>query len=657
MMNKVIAVLKASLEGKINNLPHFKNEALLPVFEAVANSIQAIEELSGLSTGFIRVKLIRDSDLFDESGTEGKIQSILIEDTGVGFNSNNFESFCTSETTYKLEKGCKGVGRFFWLKAFDEVLIDSYFEEDSKKWHRAIRFKISGIESYLEECDFQDRKTIVTLKGYKEEYRKQPTSYKTTAKIAQRILEHCLSYYITDSSPDITVSDDGSIIRLSDLYSRIRSTIRKDSVEINGVKFSLNHVKLFSTHAKMHNMVLCANHRDVKSIGLSQIIGSAAQIDDGDARFVYAAYLESPYLDKHVDSSRMDFSIPEKTGLLQEDYPVSIIEIQRSTEKLIQDYLKEYVEAIKDKKIQIVENYVATINPGLRAVANYCPEVYGDLEPNSSEEKIDEVLYKYKGKTEYALKKISSEILKSQPATFSEVEERVNEAIEKISAFQKDQLSGYIIFRKIVIDILDKKLGYGDNGKYAKEIILHDALFPTKQNSDTISYDNHNLWLLDERLSFHAFANSDIPLSEIGINGCDERPDILTFSEVGPDRIARSVSIIELKRPQRKDYDEDPVKQMLRYVRKIRENKQIMYNGRTLTTDQTTKFYCYAVCDLTPAIIEFAENQQIAKLKGELGYYMYNSSFNAHIEIIAFDKIIADAIQRNKIFFEKLGIQ
>jgi hypothetical protein len=169
-------------------------------------------------------------------------------------------------------------------------------------------------------------------------------------------------------------------------------------------------------------------------------------------------------------------------------------------------------------------------------------------------------------------------------------------------------------------------------------------------------YENHNLWLLDERLSFHAFANSDIPLSEIGIEGCDERPDILTFSEIGPDRIARSISIIELKRPQRKEYDEDPVKQMLRYVRKIRENRQVSHNGRTILTDSTTKFYCYAICDLTHAIHEYAENQQIAKLKGELGYYMYNANFNSHIEIIAYDKLIADAIQRNKMFFNMLGI-
>jgi hypothetical protein len=43
--------LKTNLEGKVRNLPHFKGEALLPVFEAVVNSIQAIEERGNLSGG------------------------------------------------------------------------------------------------------------------------------------------------------------------------------------------------------------------------------------------------------------------------------------------------------------------------------------------------------------------------------------------------------------------------------------------------------------------------------------------------------------------------------------------------------------------------------------------------------------------------------
>jgi hypothetical protein len=45
-----------------------------------------------------------------------------------------------------------------------------------------------------------------------------------------------------------------------------------------------------------------------------------------------------------------------------------------------------------------------------------------------------------------------------------------------------------------------------------------------------------------------------------------------------------------------------------------------------------------------------------AKHQGEYGYYNYNRHHNSHVEIIAFDKIVIDAKQRHKAFFEKLGI-
>ncbi len=43
-------MMKTDLEGKIRNLRHFKSEALLPIFEAIINSIQAIEEAGDLRT-------------------------------------------------------------------------------------------------------------------------------------------------------------------------------------------------------------------------------------------------------------------------------------------------------------------------------------------------------------------------------------------------------------------------------------------------------------------------------------------------------------------------------------------------------------------------------------------------------------------------------
>ncbi len=81
-----------------------------------------------------------------------------------------------------------------------------------------------------------------------------------------------------------------------------------------------------------------------------------------------------------------------------------------------------------------------------------------------------------------------------------------------------------------------------------------------------------------------------------------------------------------------------------------------MKNGRPVTVDASTRFYCYVICDLTPQVKEFAENGNYATLQGEYGYYTYNRNHNAHVEIVAFDKIVLDAKQRHKAFFEKLGI-
>ena len=49
--------------GKINNLPNFYNEALLPVFEAVVNSIHAIQERGNYEDGEITIKIIREKNL------------------------------------------------------------------------------------------------------------------------------------------------------------------------------------------------------------------------------------------------------------------------------------------------------------------------------------------------------------------------------------------------------------------------------------------------------------------------------------------------------------------------------------------------------------------------------------------------------------------
>src|ERR1043166_9415306 len=116
------------LPGRLGNLrlPHSK--PLAPLFECVINSIQAIE--SGNSTnGRIDLHLRRAprQATLDNSTALARVTGFAVTDNGTGFNSKHYESFETSDSTYKKQIGGKGIGRLLWLKAFREAQINSVF--------------------------------------------------------------------------------------------------------------------------------------------------------------------------------------------------------------------------------------------------------------------------------------------------------------------------------------------------------------------------------------------------------------------------------------------------------------------------------------------------------------------------------------------------
>lgn len=218
-------------------------------------------------------------------------------------------------------------------------------------------------------------------------------------------------------------------------------------------------------------------------------------------------------------------------------------------------------------------------------------------------------------------------------------------------------MASFLIDRKRIISILEKKLEANRDGKVPNEDIVHDMVFPRKAMSHEINFEDHNMWLIDEVLAFHSFAVSDRPLSETVDSATDDRSDIVVYSEVGEDKTARAVSVVEFKKPQRKTFDEDPTLQMYRYVRQIRDGKRVtLPNGRELHVSADTRFYCYAICDLKPRVREYCENNNYALLGNELGYYAYNRNLNAHTEVLDFDKIVVDAKRRHRAFFDKLGL-
>jgi len=654
--------LKTDLAGKINNLKHFKTEALLPLFEAIANSIEAIEERGNMSEGKITVRVIRDKQQaltgMEVDEVQKQITGFEIEDNGIGFNDNNYESFQTADTTYKMERGGKGVGRFTWLKAFEKVAIESVYTKGNERYLRKIEFTLkNGIDHKENFRTEREQKTVVKLIGFKKEYRELQSAYKKGDTIAQRILEHCISYFIGGTKLKINLVDVGANYSINKKFDDINQGIITEIISKNGQDFLISHLKLYLTHSKMHKIVLTAKNREVKSFEIAKLLGTSLQFDEDGNKFVYCVYVSSSYLDKHVDSSRMEFEIPETPGtLFADDFPISIEEIKTEVTEKSRMYLSRYLEIINEQKKENVHRFISQENPSLRAIPIYCPELYEDIEPNSSDEKVNEVLFKYKGKTEYQIKEQSHKLLKTQVDSISEIEDKYEEIVEKLEAFQKDQLAGYIVFRKMIIELLDKKLQFNDEGKYPNEDIIHDIIIPRKTTTDTLRYEDHNLWLIDERLTFHELAASDIPINNLTTSGSTDRPDVVIFSEMDDDRIAKAVSILELKKPQRESFNDNPTEKVFDHVRSIRGNKVKLKNGRPLEVNDTTRFYCYVVCDITDKIKRFVENGDYATLNGERGYYRYNQTLNTHIEIIAFDKIIIDVKQRHKAFFEKLGM-
>lgn len=668
----VSASLEGELRGIVAMMRDFKSEPLFPMFEAVVNSIQAIDERfreNASREGKIEIEIIRERQFQPEfDGWSAKkelpIVSFRIIDNGIGFNDANLKSFRTIASTYKVEKGCKGMGRFSWLKVFDIVRIESVYSENERRYKRNIEFSLeNGLKVSDPKEVTRDVRTTVDLIKMKKSYRDSQSTLKTTRKIAQRTLEHILSYFLREVSPTIIVKDEDSLdeqeISLRQIYDSWSDQIKSEPITIGGENFTLYHLKLYDTIATMHQLVLCANYRDVESRQIGKLLGTSVQFDENDKRFVYAAYIYGDYLDRHVNLSRTSFDLPATSGLYDKDTPVGLDTIVADVVRAAKAYLQVYIERVGKRKLEKVMNYVSKKNPALRAAVKYCPEAMDDIDVDDDESKIDEVLYGYKGRAEFKMRAKGEALLKKRDVDNDKAESRAQELAIQMDDFQKDSLAEYVLFRRIIIDLFKQRISAANDGGVEKEAVVHDIFFPRRLESGAVDYDKHNLWLLDDRLAFHSEAASDLPIGKHRKKGEEDRPDILLFSEVSPDSaIARSVSIIEFKRPLRRNYEESPISQMLRMVRDVRaQGGRKFVNGRELRVrEDYTQFYCYGLFDMTDPIRRFASDSDYAMLPDGLGYYNFHKGAKASVYLIDYDKIVEDARKRNYAFFKSLGI-
>lgn len=643
-----------------------RTTAYLAIVEAIVNSLQSIEE-SGRNDGRIIVKLIRSGHAPLEMGENAlpHIDSVQIIDNGIGFTRKNRRSFGTLFSTHKKIIGGKGYGRITFLKHFDKVTIDSIYREDGSTLKRYFDFKqgISNDDSDNEVIKIEgdnDSETIVKLVGIKNENALD----KKVETVSRKLLEMLLPYFVNAGYrlPKIIVKSDTKEEILNSLIQDSEEIIElgRDSFELrdkqNSYRFDVVICKIFYS-SQTNRVSLVAHNREVLEANLSDYISefSEAFVEDNKT-YAIKAYVLGDYLDDNVKHQRTGFDFGKSTatlelGITQNQIEKEASEIVRKTPELA-DKIQTRTQAIRKKVDDFVEE-----NPWHKSNLEHLD--YSQIPLNPTDENIEVALHKLQYERERHTKAEVDRVLNDSEQINPE---EIEELVDSITELNKNQLARYVAHRRLVINFLKKALTIKDDGKYSTEDTVHSLIFPTNSDSESCSWEEHNLWLLDERLTFTQYVTSD----KKHVKESKDRSDILIFDKKmvyrTGDEAGNPVTIFELKRPQRFDYlnpksDEDPVEQILRYCQQIKTNTLRDNEGRTIKVHQNTPFYGYVVSDINGDVEEWLKLKDFRVMPDGSGWYYWHSGLNLYVEFIGWDKVWKDAEMRNSIFFNKLGLK
>lgn len=677
--------MPTNLSGRLRNTPLPLTGGLLPLFEAVVNSIHAIEE-AGVSTnaGRIGITLFRkakqESLGLGDSKKKGPdaledIVGFKIEDNGIGFTDENMTSFRTLDSEHKMQKGCRGIGRLLWLKAFKSVRVESTYRVGEILRYRTFAF--SAVGGVSKETDNEaPRGTAVSTTIHLDEFNTRYRDYarKTPKAIADSIFEHCLWYFIREGgAPLIKLIDDVEVISLNDVYdAHMHSSAISEIILIKEQSFDLIHVRLRSNSMSAHAIAFCADNRLVTEEKLSgKLPGLHGRLTDAAGEFIYSCYVSSAFLDECARPERTGFEIVDSVEGLLADQEIGLNDIRDAVVERAKVQLAEHLEENLRRSKEKVSRFVSTKAPRYRPILARIPETELNVDPDISDKDLELALHKQFANIERDLISEGHEILsQTEAAPDDHYRERLNSYLAKAEDIKKSDLASYVSHRRVIIDLFEKAIEKDSDGNYVREDLIHSLIMPMRKDSSEVSLDSCNLWLVDERLAFHNYLASDKTLRSIPITQSKDRkePDLcalkafdqpILVSEDTKPPLA-SIEIIEIKRPMRQDSsageEHDPIEQAVGYLRRIREGQVSTASGRQIPASESIPGFCYILADLTPQFERRCrDHHDLKRTHDGLGYFGYKSNANAYIEVISFNRLVDAAKERNRAFFDKLG--
>ena len=373
-MNKMAFNLKTIVGLKDIDSPY------TPLLECVVNSLNSIQERWNTDWEII-IEIEKPATWTQTSwswweSVEPPIIWFKIKDNWVWFNEDRTKAFDEPFTDCNAINWGKWYGRFTSLNVFNELKVESIYQEWNHSHKRTFYLKydweisegrnIIRWES-LEILDhISDNRTVIELKTIRDKYRDKMNSQSSI--IAKRIFEHLLPFFLTtlDNFPSISVSDwTSEPIRLNDYLDQERTqawSLWSGDFSILDKQFHYNLVAIHWPETQNSSIILTAQNREVTNTNIIKYVpefNSTFQenrnIDWKDKKFSFfiKAYVSWDYLNDNVNFQRESFDIPKTPQQSLLWWPS-----QEAIEKYVADvikgnYMTLYTEKFEEKKSKI----------------------------------------------------------------------------------------------------------------------------------------------------------------------------------------------------------------------------------------------------------------------------------------------------------------
>jgi len=662
--------LKGDIVNRVKRLPKPSQAAaaLQPVFEAVSNALHAIEDAYGedfQSKGKILVT-------FANISTPDNLQ-VDISDNGIGLDNSRFEAFCTTDTDFKLPKGGKGVGRLLWLDAFEEISVQSHFLLGDQLYARRFRFILRESDQIIDE-QFEeihgtkvDIGTVISFKGLRgEAYRTKFPSQSAT--IIRHFGSHFFADFILGRAPQVIVDIAGEETIFPDSIQNLqiedRGTAQLETADFGELEISsfVCDKRASANFDGLHQLHLVANGRTVTTRKIDGLVGIGRFGPQTDR--VFHGCVSGQFLDERVNQERTQFNFDEN---------------------IIDQIVKECADHVRTNAIHDeVANFDATRLHELREFISDYPS-FGFEEAEHLLERTPKNATKAE---QFAQALIPIRIRRDKDRNdkieqiISQLERggdipddfagTIKSAANEIRAEEQRQLTEYILRRKVVLDVMQvlirriRDRGDGIEDFHLEET-LHKFICPMRLRGDDpskVECSDHDLWIIDERLTFTKYFASDLPFSNvIDQETCTQRADLLVYDRLhglgaeGEDPLRRAM-LVEFKKPGRKDYHDrySPQNQISEYITKLQRGEIEDFRGQRVRIAEDCIFYCYVIADIVGKL-EIHTNGWRTTSDGRGRIQDLNGKFRGVIEIIEWADLLSDARLRNLAFLDAAGLK